>query len=317
MLEAFGLPPLERPLSKTTMKVKNFSDTKWSKKVHPLPCIAMEKMDGVSCVMININGTTLMFSREGKLLKNLTKYTELYSNMNLDCLRNTVVTLEICNNELSLEQISGIVNPNRKEPLEDTIEEVWLSHTYLAAFDMVNLDHFIIGQDNYDFNGRLYDLSYIAEECNFVVPSYHYFEQEEEVQQFFKFVTDNGGEGIVRCLPNSHWIAGYKNHAKTKQVRGIDFDLEVIDVEEGLGKRANMVANLVVRWRSGGDLLSPPERLSVDGRFTDTTRIEWWNTPSLIIGKIVHVHALQMGSKGSLRLPKVQAVRIDKHEADL
>lgn len=313
-----GMSPLTRDLEKKfTMLVKNFDDTSWG-KVNPYPCITMEKMDGVCTLAVNLFGEWTLWSRTGRKLTNVVHLERLLEAKDIG--RNIVVSVELCHDGLSLEQISGIVNPNRVEALEPELAKQWTDGAYMAAFDMVTLCEFIKGRSDMSFFDRLSTLEMHIrrpEGLPCVVPSYHHTISEASADAFFDYVVGKGGEGTVQCLSEAPWIAGNKNHEKTKKVRGVDFDLEVVDVVEGKGKRANTMAKVVVRWRKHGSVDGPIELLAVDGRFDDATRLKYWNEPSLIIGSIVHVHALQIGSKGSLRLAKVRTVRIDKTEGDL
>lgn len=308
-LLANNLPELNRDMEKKfTMLVKNYDDTKWGKK-NPFPAIVMEKEDGVCTLAVNIFGTCMFFSRTGKRLQNCEALEDVLSSF--DCLRNTVVCLELCNSSLSLEKISGIVNPNRVEELEPELLEEFEAGRYMAAFDMITLSEFLEGRSDVYFTDRLNSLTCDINGGNLplCVPANMLVFSQEEMGSFYDTIEQKGGEGVVLCQINAPWIAGYKNHHKTKKVRGVDFDLEVLDVVEGKGKRAGMVGKLIVRYRDG-------KPLGVDGRFTDETRIAWFKQPELIVGKIVHVHALQLGSKGALRLPKVRAVRMDKFIGD-
>lgn len=305
---------LDRPLSKFTMKVKNFKDTKWNKKHQPLPCFVMEKKDGVNCVIIFEDGEPTFYTREGKLMQNMGKFADkLRGNTSL-C--DMVINCEVCNPYLSLEELGAIIKSSRKKPLSKEDNLCHTNATYLAAFDMVTKEEFINGTSDIPFHKRLevmQDLLYYG----FVFPVTCYCDTEEKVNAMFEAITNMDGEGVVRIMPDSPWVAGYKNHYKTKMVCGYDTDLEVVGVEEGEGKRAGMVANLILRWRKYGDVSNPVEYISVDGRMDDATRIEWFSNPKKIIGKVVHVHALKVGSQGGLRLAKVHEVRIDKGEADL
>jgi len=315
-LVSVGMSPLTRDLEKKfTMLVKNFDDTSWG-KVNPYPCIIMEKMDGVCTLAVNVFGKWHLFSRTGRKLQNVAHLERLLEAKGVG--RNCVLSVELCNDDLSLEQISGIVNPNRVEPVEPELQKLWVDGAYMAAFDVVGLDSFLEGKSFLRFDVRLcFVKDFVKRGLPCVVPIHDTIESESEADEFFNRVVAKGGEGVVQCLPDAPWKAGNKNREKTKKVRGVDFDLEVIDVVEGKGKRANTMGKLVVRFRAFGVPTGKVEHLPVDGRFDDATRAKYWADPSLILGKIVHVHALQIGSKGSLRLAKVRSVRIDKHEADL
>lgn len=303
---------------KLTMYVKNFDDTKWNKKKQPLPCYVMEKLDGVCCLAVNIQGRALLFSRTGRKLKNV-QHLEVY--LSYKTRPNTVYMMELCHDDFSLEEISGFCNPNRVEPIADDVLDSWLLNSYLGVYDIISLEEFLAGVSKATFHNRLAELkvhvSYF-ELTSLVIPRSIYANTEEEVESFFNQITGEGGEGVVRCLPEGLWQAGYKNHDKTKKVRGVDFDLEIIGVEIGTkGKHAGIMNKLIVRWRKYGKHENPAVKLPVDGRFDLEFRKRAANNPQEYIGKIAHVHALQIGSAGSLRLGKVRAIRTDKSVADL
>jgi len=168
------------------------------------------------------------------------------------------------------------------------------------------------------FQVRLKELArYTRHGMKVTLPANIIAQDEAQAVGFFNAIVETGGEGTVQALPDMPWKAGYKNHAKTKRVRGVDYDLEVVAIEEGKGKRAGMAGRVIVLWRSGGIASNARKRLAVDGRFTDEQRIHMLQHPEEYIGKIVHVHALQIGSAGALRLPKIRSFRMDKFVADL
>lgn len=303
---------------KLTMYVKNFDDTKWNKKKQPLPCYVMEKLDGVCGLAVNIDGNVLLFSRTGRKLKNVSHLEKYLAHKSRP---NTVSMVELCHYDFSLEEVSGFCNPNRVEPIPAKQQELWLLGSFLGIYDIISLEEFIAGKSTNNFEQRLHYLETYVEEWELdelIVPRYILAHTEEEVDSFFNQIESEGGEGVVRCLPEGLWQAGYKNHDKTKKVRGVDFDLEIIGVEIGTkGKHAGIMNKLVVRWRKFGDPLKPAVNLPVDGRFDLEFRKQAANHPEELIGKIAHVHALQLGSAGSLRLAKVRAIRTDKFVADL
>ena len=317
-LISLGKPELARDLEKKfTMFVKNFDDTKWGKKL-AFPATSMEKLDGVCGLVFVHKGLVKAFSRTGRVLNNVDHLLEPFKH-HLVTLNDKVFMVEVCNSSLSLEQVSGIVNPNRNKPLEEDLEEVWLSDSFLGAYDLVHYKNFIEGKETETFTNRL---KYLLQLChstylNLDIPDFVTVDNEEEFESHFQQIVDSGGEGVVLVQENSPWIAGYKNHHKTKKVRGYDVDLEVLDVIEGTGKHKGMAGKLLVRWRKFGLLENKAVKLPVDGRFTEEERILMLENPTHYIGSIVYVHALQIGSAGSLRLAKVRSFRIDKDFADL
>lgn len=310
VFEFLGLPANHRSDDKVVHRVKNLHEVPETKL--NWPAWAQEKLDGVYAIVVtNEEGEVGIFSRTGKKFVNcdLLCY-EVKNHPNYDS--KLIYLCELVCTTLSLEELSGAVNPNRTEPLTTEVESNIIGFAKLVCFDVVRKSYFILGKSSSHFSIRFSnDFLPIERVRTKVVYSI------EDFTDFAKSITDAGGEGAVLKQLDAPWIAGKKDHSYTKLVCGCDYDLEVIDVEEGKGKRKGMVANLILRWRMYGMPEGVVTNIPVDGRFDDTTRIRWWNNPALIIGKIVHVHALQLGSKGLLRLAKVREVRIDKTVADL
>jgi ATP-dependent DNA ligase len=125
----------------------------------------------------------------------------------------------------------------------------------------------------------------------------------------------SGREGAVLKQLDADWIAGHKGYRVTKMVRGLDVDLRCVGVSlDGKGKRAGTLANIMVSYKGkvvGADL----------GKgWTDEKRAallaEYQADPNSVVGQVWHIHALQEGSAGGLRLPKAMSRRIDKPIAD-
>ena len=310
--EFLGLPAAHRPEGKTVQLVRHYADVAhkvdWS-----TPKIGQIKKDGVFAMIVTrYDGATGIFGRTGK---------QLMSCEHLLPARSTgyiAYIAELCCDECSLEELSGIVNPNRKKPLSP--EQVGYTATmYLAIHDMVYISELIEGVSQRDYVTRVQDMNRhlaVSSRPCWCKLAHVVLKDEEAAAEFAERCIAAKEEGMVGKDPNAGWIAGRKNEVAWKVVKGVDYDLEVLGVEEGKGKRAGMVANLLVRWRPYGDPKADWVLLPVDLAGHKDEQ-EWWNDPSIIGGKIVHVHALCIGSKGALRLPKAKEVRIDKTEADL
>lgn len=315
VFQFLGLPANHRKDTHIVHRVKNLHEVPESKL--KWPAIAQKKEDGVFAIVVTNNeGEVGIFSRTGKrfvgceFLANNIKFHQYHDpSMVYLC---ELVCSEV--SEISLEQLSGIVNPNRTEPVESSLKTLFTLSANLVCFDVIRRGDFMVGYTTSHYHTRfsnnLLPVDRVATRLVYNL---------DEFLDYCEQLTEAGYEGAVLKQLEAPWIAGKKDYCYTKQVRGVDFDLEVLAIEWGSDgtKRHGQVTNLVVRWRLFGHPDGEVVTLPVDGRFTDEDRIAWYNNPSLIIGKIVHVHALQLGSKGSLRLAKVRAVRIDKDKPDL
>lgn len=275
------------------------------------------KYDGVFGFAIYEDGPGWqIYGRTGKKLSNVGLLELQFEKGGWN--KEAVYIGELCWETRSLEELSGVVNPNRTKPIEEVPDfQFWLH-------DMVERELFLDGSTPRPAGTRYADLEYAAGQCRSQCPSLllvptKFNVDETRIRLIAEGVIDKGYEGIVIKQQDADWKAGRKNHTSMKIVRGCDYDLECIRVEEGLGKRHGMVANAICRWRRFGEPTGDVMEIPVDlGKgFTDDRRRELWADQGQIVGKIVEVHALQVGSQGSLRLPKVNSIRVDKTEADL
>jgi ATP-dependent DNA ligase len=133
---------------------------------------------------------------------------------------------------------------------------------------------------------------------------------------FFNEAMAHNCEGIVLKNPSADYEAGHKGWRTMKRVRDLHVDLKCLAVETGKGKRTGQIARMQFKYK-GKTFWA-----DLGAGWTDAKRIaltyEWiaQNIHSPI-GKVFHLSALQESSKGSLRLPKVNEMRIDKEVEDV
>lgn len=273
------------------------------------------KEDGVYGFAIYEEGRWQIYGRTGKKFTNVERLEEQFAGWH----EEFVYIFEIVCADISLEELSGAINPNRTKPLEWPLPLRARLHDCVCRADFLTDSSETPAEDRYDFvlneaheaavDRRSPDLSVIV--TKFAV-------DEQRIRLLAEALIDAGHEGVVVKRQHADWKAGRKNHEAMKIVRGCDYDLRCVRVEEGLGKRAGMVANAICEWRRFGEPTGEVMQIPVDlGKgFTDERRIALWADQSQIVGKVVEVHALQVGSQGSLRLPKVNSIRVDKEESD-
>jgi ATP-dependent DNA ligase len=138
------------------------------------------------------------------------------------------------------------------------------------------------------------------------------------------FLISGGEEGIVIIDLDANWVAGHKGWRKMKKVRGVDYDLTCIGYEEGTGKYAGKVANLIFNWKDGTTIKCMLGKgWTHDMAEAMFSAIEYSHMPNTGIhpndprGSIFQVYALEESSKGKLRLAKVGEKRHDKNKADV
>lgn len=279
--------------------------------------IVQKKEDGVHCaVVVQPYYDTFrigLFSRTGKAftcVQHLAIF--LKKQAHNGSLRAGVYFGELVHPTLTLEELSGLVNPNRK-----TIPEGWDSGYHgclsLRLFDHVTVTEFLDGHSDRHYENRLNSCNFdrYSEIGSIMRQVETYFVRGlDGAGSLFEDVTSAGGEGVVIRDAEAPWQAGHKGHYAVKRVRAISYDLLCIGAESGKGKREGLVAKLLFRWRDGNTL-----KADLGKGWTDDKRpcIEDAGT---LVGGVYRVYGLQDSSKGLIRLAKVGERRIDKTEPD-
>lgn len=274
------------------------------------PAWAEQKEDGVWCGVVWDGKELGFFSRTGK---------EWYTQLNGLELQTPLLgappglyIAELINPTLTLEELSGLVNTNRKTPWT-MYERGVMDECQLRFHDYAPLPHVLAGYCPYNHNTRRgYLCTHIPEQHIIPGTSVH---TDEQWRAFADMQVAAGREGAVLKQIDADWVAGHKGYRVTKMVRGLDLDLRCVGVSlDGKGKRAGTLAKILVSYKGkvvGADL----------GKgWTDEKRAallaEYQEDPDSVVGRIWHIHSLQEGSAGGLRLPKAMSRRVDKTVAD-
>lgn len=281
------------------------------------PAIVQRKFDGVYAAFIVSQGEVLVVSRTMRPFQNVQHLSRSPDQFVKPGFQSGVFIAELVSNELTLEELSGALSPNRVEPLgTDMLAKVL--RVYPVFHDHISVDDWVRGVSSFGysqrhkllrqslglFHGDIEPAVCVSTEADFMAEAAH--------------AISIGWEGVVRKELDAPWIAGKKDHQYTKIVRELSLDLECLDVAYGKGKREGVIAKLQFKYPSTGKLFwadlgqgwTDERRLQLTRDFEDQTA----GTP---IGKVFKVKALQESSKGVMRLPKVEEMRIDKERADV
>jgi ATP-dependent DNA ligase len=293
--------------------VKHFDEVKV--KVPLLyPARAEIKYDGVFCAVYVLEGRQTFVSRTGNSLK---VPEAAWAGQLAD---GIWITELICPG-LSLEELSGIVSPNRKKKLTAKQEAAMLNAEFIYH-DYLTFSQFIRAHDHLGpiYSDRRAIMAHAQSLSN--MPMNWRPAMGRDVsgpEQFRAFADDlisRGYEGAVLKPYNADYMPGHKGWRATKIVRGISLDLACIDFELGkVGtKREGLLAKLQFKLPEGGKFWADLGR-----GWTDERRKELTDRAVVgdLDGVIFKVKALQRSSTGkALRLPKVEEERIDKEAAD-
>jgi hypothetical protein len=183
----------------------------------------------------------------------------------------------------------------------------WIQNREMHFHDFLTTEEFIIGQSDNSYSSRERDL--IAAGLPYIHTIALHSVTDAEV--FAKACIDSGHEGIV-IKSDTDWVAGHKGWRSMKKVRQISYDLLCIGTEEGTGKYAGKVANLLFQW-GDGDVI----KAMLGKNYTHMDAEVMFSDPGYSPeGQVYRVYGLQDSSKGKIRLPKVGELRIDKATPD-
>lgn len=307
-----GLPEDHR--TKPVMLVKHRDEVPEKKLTFPV--YAQVKRDGVFAAVVCCNKGVGIFGRTGKKLANVEHLEARYADFPMGVYFGELQSMAV---DIYLEALSGVVNPNRTEPL-DFIGQQIKDNLYIDFFDMLTIKTFTDGKTDVTFLKRHDALvrrlgSFMSNTLDSILPitACH---NEREVEAFAQEQIDAGREGAVFKL-DCDYEAGHKGYRQTKIVRMVSYDLTCIGWEEGKGKYKGKVANLIFKWKGGKTVKAMLGKgwthEDADRMYHDIKHGGELN----VIGKIFAVKALQESSKGVLRLPKAGELRHDKEEPDV
>lgn len=277
------------------------------------------KYDGVFiAIVVQQDKPVYAFSRTGRRFSNV-EFIESYIK---EALRvplgradyTGVYFGELVCNSMTLEELSGAVNPNRINLLEFSLES---RGAHVRLFDYVQLHEFVEGTTNVEHFTRFARCVSLKSRCShltnkIMTADTRLVNSKEEFDAYTSERIAEGEEGVVYRPDNEGWVAGHKGYRCTKIVRKVSYDLECIgQMLGGKGKRLGVVTNLLFRWKDGKTL-----KADLGKGWTEPMRVALATNPTDAIGKVFKVYGLQDSSKGMIRLCKVGEERIDKEVAD-
>jgi ATP-dependent DNA ligase len=326
-----GLPADHRKPAKVTQLVKHFDEVTEKNKVGKKYGIQI-KEDGVCAITVIHEGKVEIFSRTGKPFTN----TEiLKADITNRGFRDGVYFGEMVQSHVSLEVLSGKVNPNRTQPLDEEGMNI-VRNLCMRFFDLISIESFIEGASQTVYLKRYKNLVERINKGGAIfgntrnspvsVIALKLVDDEHTIDSYHERAVKFGEEGIVICDLAASWEAGHKGYRKMKKVRGCDYDLLCVGYEEGKGKYTGLIANLLFKWKGGETIKCMLGKgwthQNAKDMFEAAEAAKQGHTIKGIqysnpVGNIFQVYALEESSKGKLRLPKVGEQRFDKVNPDV
>lgn len=283
--------------------------------------LLQQKFDGVFAAIqrstgkvFSRTGKEFFISQDSKLAEHLHYLNKQYEDAGVEHPDDYIIA-EITASDLTLEELSGLLNPNRKQEWDVAAKQAdWQLHLH----DWVQLD--AEGFCGRPYFQRLQVLKDSIRENSgiSVVSTLDLPEDRAIAVQCIDINSASliaaGAEGVVLKDPLGVYQKGKRSKQQLKLVREHTEDVRIVAVEYGKGKREKQLA----RWQCQS--LDNPDMLfwadlgaGWDEEARDAMTYAYEQDPSTVIGTVWVVKGLQKSSTGkAVRLPKLQYQRFDK-----
>ena len=271
------------------------------------------KLDGVRVLALCTKNTVSLFSRNGKQFENFPDIEEQLSRIKHRISLETKGPF-VLDGEIVGKSFQDLMKQAQRK------SDVKTKDMTYYVFDIIPLADFERGFWNAQQHKRTLMLTinqeHIESEPNLrVMPGMDVdlstAEGQDIMRRFAEDAVADGYEGILvkdlgspyECRRSTHWL-------KWKPV--CDYDLIVVDVEEGTGKNIGRMGALICEGTDQGKHI----RVNVGSGFTDLQRQDYWNNRKKVIGQtaVVLCDAITQNQDGdySLRFPRFKTFRDDK-----
>jgi len=261
------------------------------------------KLDGVRVITIvnAANKTATMYSRNGKVLENFGHITNAIE-ANIELFDRSMV--------LDGEMVSSSFQALMKQVHRKT--DAQTDDARLMLFDVLPLSEFSAGESIMGQKRRsnlLRSMKPVLDKVGSIdiIPQIEVnldeYVGELQFKQYNKDAIESGFEGIMIKDLDALYVC--KRHASWLKMKPfIEVSLEITDVEEGTGKNVGRLGALVCSGQDDGKAIV----VNCGSGFSDSDRIEFWNSRDSLPGQIVEVRAdaITQNQDGtySLRFPR-------------
>ena len=265
-------------------------------------CFVEYKYDGVRVIAIVKNGSTTLYSRNGKIFNN---FPHIESALSKKSFNNYVFDGEVMS-----EDFQALMKQVHRKSGAKTDD------AFLALFDCLPLNEFNQGKSklkNFERKNFLDDMSEQFKKCIRLVDYETInFDTEDGQSKFAKMnneALEKGYEGLM-IKPMNDYYECKRSHAWLKIKPFIEVSLKIDQVHEGTGRHSGKLGSFTVKGKDDGKYFS----LNVGSGLSDQQREECWQHKDSLIGKIIEIRADAItksidSESYSLRFPRFKTFR--------
>lgn len=278
---------------------------KYADKIEGKTLYATEKLDGMRVIAFKNNGKIDFRTRQGQQLLGLDDIESDLLQLNFDILDGEILikNAEQYKDRAVLQETLKI---SRKDGVKKGLD-FWI-------FDTITHEDFKNSKSKLTYSKRrelLDELPVLELENIHVLPVLYKGEDIGEIQKILLELESKGLEGIMLNVSNSLYTLS-RSQGILKMKTFASFEDKVVNVFEGEGRLEGMLGGIEMLYKG-------KYPLRIGSGFTDSERELYWNSPELIIDKIVEIQYFRESSnaKGGLSVsfPVFVTIREDKIEA--
>jgi ATP-dependent DNA ligase len=273
------------------------------------PAYSQTKLDGARCALVCRDGKVTALSSSGREIEVHNQFDWCSYHFDGYVVDGELLVVEPSGKFMERKKGNGIVN----RAVKGTIPVEQAKQLIFVAFDCIEYD---VWSGKYlcteTYRDRLTRLTQKQLRHNMSVVETLVVESEGEAVRHFKHLMVLGEEGTILKNMDSFW-EGKRSKDCVKFKGIISCDLVVTGVEEGTGKFAGKLGNLICESADG------LVKVNVGSGFTDAERemnMNFWLQRVVEVVYNERIKGKTEDAKWSLFLPRFGRVRIDKNVAD-
>ncbi|KRL07954.1 RNA ligase family protein [Liquorilactobacillus hordei] len=295
---------------------------KYINRVDGSEFVLTQKLDGHRCIAIYDKGRVNLFTRKGFPYEGLELVERDVSK--LAALFQKEDEGIVLDGELVLENVSQLETKDLFRATAKVLKNSDIDKTGILfnVFDWIPLDEFYNSLSDLSYKSRRRELDKNYEEFLFatqdevkvkLVPSLYIGKDTNKIAELQdSLVTKLGWEGLMLNFADGKY-ATKRTSDLLKIKKFYSSDVLVLDVYEGSGVNKGRLGGVIIQFKD--------TEVQVGSGFSEQERIDFWNSPENIIGKIIEVQYFeesenQNGGK-SLRFPTYKTLRAEKTVEDI